>query len=179
MTGFFEKWEKGTSSEVESAFNESMFALRRQDRILSEINRIGVDVSMMKTDSLRPYLALLERFYMELSVIYADKWVDSEEEIEMEIINPITKKKENQKVKVRTFTRPEELKFVEDSISSLTGKINTIEQAQKITEKEQFIFSQLKALELYLRRLKQRYGMGMKREQVIDDEERLDAALGI
>lgn len=165
MANFIEKFEKHDRSTIDSAFNESMYALRRQDRILSEINRLAVDVSQGKLDSLMPYLALLERFYMELSVIYADQW---EEEIE-----------ERGGIIFKKYKRPEDLRYVESVIADLTNKATKIAEDGKMTENERFIFGQLKTLELYLRRLKQKHGMGVKREEAIDDEQRLAEAFGL
>lgn len=158
-----EKFFKDSGS-LESAFNESMFALRRQDNILSEINRIGFEVSQGRAEALMPYLAALERFYMELSVIYSNDW--EEENVEL---------KDGKKgIKL---SRPEQLKYVENRISKLSVQIDRV--LQGTATKEDTTVPELKSLELYLRRLKQLHGMGVKREEQVDDEQRLTEAFGV
>lgn len=160
-----EKFFTKTDSSIESAFNESMFALRRQDNILTEINRIGFEMSQGHVEALRPYLSALERFYMELSVVYASEWIE-------------TKMIKDGKEVVK-LERPPHLKYVETVISNLSVNIAKIEANNSLSKGDQEISAKLKSLELYLRRLKQLHGMGVKREEVVDDEQRLEEAFGL
>lgn len=155
-------FEEPKNQALESAYNESELAMRRQDIILREINRIAYEVSSNKAEYLRPYLSSLERLYMELSYIHASSWnLDKDKNI---------------------WSKPPELIEIEKLFNLVNEDIEELsrpQSQQKIGEMFPQIQKRLKFIELFLRRKKQIHGMGIKREESIDEESRLDTAFGL
>lgn len=164
---FSEKIEQDDFNRpLEFTFNESVYSLRRQDMILRWINEIAFKVSTLDIMSLRDYYAALKRLYMELTIIFSEQWID------LGINNDDTE------IKKIGWKRSNEMLYIEKQFDIVEQKITRIEMAKKIEGKDSDIFKDLEYLEMLLRKMKQTQGMGVKREVITDDEERLDRALG-
>lgn len=164
------------SKPMEFVFNESLYSLRRQDMIIRVLNDIAFEVSALNVGKLREYYAALKRLFMELTIIFSDDWISIEQEFKID--ENVSSEIIMEKALPIGWKKPREIQFVERFFDLLDKKITAIEQSQKIEQHNMDIFRKLEYLEMYLRKMKQTHGMGVKREVSTDDEERLEHALG-